>query len=1056
MRCAATHCRLPRKHHAALLFARIMKKHYTTTLIILLSVAWVRGQDPGFFLDDWQEKTAIRPSYQWKEKTSDAVSVQIRVDGGQVLKKVPQYIYGNNAVTWGGNMNQHATIMTDINNLNPHVLRWPGGNLSQEYFWNLSADQRPADIPADLNPWYGVSDDNWQMSTDDFYDLLKNTNSTGSICVNYSYARYGTGPDPVAKAAHLAAEWVRYDQGRTKFWEIGNENFGSWEAGYKIDVSQNQDGQPEYISGRLYGQHCKVFIDSMRAAAAEVGADIKIGVVAYDAEDSYDPINTNWNEGMMPEVGDLADFLIVHSYFTPHNQDSNIPTILNSHDETAHIMSAIVNDMQEAGKEMIPVAMTEWNIFAVGSMQQVSYINGMHAALVLGELLQNDYGMATRWDLTNGWNNGDDHGMFSRAGEPGVDQYNPRPVFFYMKYFQDYFGDQMVSAAVTGSEEVVSYASTFSSGEAGLVLINKGSAGETVQLELENFDLGARYYTMTLTGGDDKVDFSRKVFLNGIGGDEEGGGPDDYDLVNAHASSTREGIRVDLPPLSVVYLMVEQRGPLSYVSSNIQSDPQVIQVELSEEVLALSDPAGFEIVMNGSTSVAIRAIERDQDHPWLLTLTLDQTIQKGDELLLSYSEGSVITSEGELLPPFTNQPVSNLLPGDPFQITFRLRIAETELPVGNCQLSFNGVSAWSDESGQVNFSEPEGTYAFTANKLHLIPVEDLRYSIYSDTLIDVALDSVAYLVKFLVTDSMSGKTLSGVDCITGPTLETTGTDGSAHFLLHAGSHPFRIEALNYLEKEIRASIRSDTSFAVVLEQSHARVKFKLLSGLQPVDKALVVLGIDSLYTGQLGICSFESILLGEELDCLIERDNYYSQNSTFFTLGDTTVSVQMIKSVANVSFELSSESGPVTEAMVVMAQDTSYVNAAGLCKFYQLPKEEEIAYQVIGEAYELVSGLLTIRQDTTVLIALTLTAVPDLDSEGFRMYPNPAADRFVVESQLPVHRIEVMNLFGDLLQSLSGESKQRVEVTIHLAPGIYLVRVSSSSGSQFIRTLVKH
>ena len=143
---------------------------------------------------------------------------------------------------------------------------------------------------------------------------------------------------------------------------------------------------------------------------------------------------------------------------------------------------------------------------------------------------------------------------------------------------------------------------------------------------MENFDLGARYYTMTLTGGDDNGDFSRKVFLNGIGGDEEGGGPDDYELVKAFASSTREGIRVDLPPLSVVYLMVEQSGPLSYVSSRIQSDPHVIQVELSEEVLPVNDPAGFELLRNGSTAVGISAIQRDPAHPWLLKLTLDQTI----------------------------------------------------------------------------------------------------------------------------------------------------------------------------------------------------------------------------------------------------------------------------------------------------------------------------------------------------------------------------------------------------------------------------------------------
>ena len=59
----------------------------------------------------------------------------------------------------------------------------------------------------------------------------------------------------------------RYDNGRTKFWEIGNETYGNWEAGYMIDVTKNQDQQPAVVTGALYGQHVNVFADSMRAAA---------------------------------------------------------------------------------------------------------------------------------------------------------------------------------------------------------------------------------------------------------------------------------------------------------------------------------------------------------------------------------------------------------------------------------------------------------------------------------------------------------------------------------------------------------------------------------------------------------------------------------------------------------------------------------------------------------------------------------------------------------------------------------------------------------------------
>src|ERR1700712_2516654 len=101
--------------------------------------------------------------------------------------------------------------------------------------------------------------------------MLQQTDNTGIITVNYGYAEYGTGPDPVAAAAHLAADWVRYDNGRTQYWEIGNEDNGTWEAGYRINTATNHDGQPQIITGNLYGQHCRVFIDSMKKAAQEIG-----------------------------------------------------------------------------------------------------------------------------------------------------------------------------------------------------------------------------------------------------------------------------------------------------------------------------------------------------------------------------------------------------------------------------------------------------------------------------------------------------------------------------------------------------------------------------------------------------------------------------------------------------------------------------------------------------------------------------------------------------------------------------------------------------------------
>ncbi|MFH0757045.1 MAG: carbohydrate-binding protein [Bacteroidota bacterium] len=639
-----------------------LRASITVALLTIIASISVFSQDPGFFLDDWAARSAEIPDHEMVSKLSDPAMVKVKVQMDSVLKKVPPYLFGNNAVTWENKLPANPTAMNDLYNLNPRVLRWPAGSGSNEYFWNASPGQRPADIPAEINPWYGMNTENWQMSLDEYYALRSAINSNGSICVNYSYARYGTGPDPVANAAHLAADWVRYDKGRTTFWEIGNENYGSWEKGHIIDTELNQDGQPATISGTLYGQHCRVFIDSMRSAAAEIGAEIKIGVVVFGAENSWTPIETNWNEGMMPEVGDLADYLVVHSYFTPYDENSTVATILNSHDEAGKIMKALVADMAEAGHPMLPVAMTEWNIFAVGSMQMVSYISGVHAALVLGEYVLNGYGLAARWDLVNGWNNGDDHGMFSTGDEPGVELHNPRPAFFYMYFWQKYMGDRMVASAVEGANNVVAYASSFSTGECGMVLINKGRTGQIVEVEIDSMEQGRRYYTHTLTGGPDNGDFSRKVFLNGYGTDEEGGGPDEYESIKALACETGGGIRVELPPLGVVYLMVEKME-LAYASSRVETDPLVVDIQFTREVGSVGTPSGFVIAVNGTDTLKIDTVVTDPANTRMIHVHLEQAVLNTDVLTISFKGENVSAPDGDVLQPFTGEVADNLLPG---------------------------------------------------------------------------------------------------------------------------------------------------------------------------------------------------------------------------------------------------------------------------------------------------------------------------------------------------------------------------------------------------------
>ncbi|HTE00372.1 MAG TPA: hypothetical protein VK668_13860 [Mucilaginibacter sp.] len=541
----------------------------------------VKGSDPvnavtqGFFLDNsWQPKTFTVPATTQSVAKPAGKSIFVSVDLSKIITKTSPYLFGNNTNPFMGQFVTEPVLMSNISTLSPNILRFPGGSLSDIYFWNGNGTQplAPADAPAqllDLNGtasaagyWYGNNPANWTVTLDNYYKVLQQTNSTGLITVNYGYARYGTSAHPDQAAAHLAAQWVRYDKGRTKYWEIGNENYGNWEAGFRINTATNQDGQPAVLTPTLYGTHFKVFADSMRAAAAETGATIQIGIVLTEAPDNATGV-PSWNNGVLKAAGNSPDYFVVHNYYTPYQQNSNPNVILGTPvPVTKSTMDWVKTSAQNAGVMQKPVALDEWNIFSTGSNQMVSHIAGVHGVMVLGELLKNQFSLAARWDLANAWDSGNDMGMFNNSAnlsnnEPGGSAWNARPAFYYIYYFQKYFGDRMVASTVTGSSDILSYASSFTSGQAGDILVNKSATDHTVTILISNFLLGDKYYFYVLKGGPDAT-FSRKVVINGNVTSAASGGPPDFTSIKANSASISGGITVTVPAYGVVYLVADK------------------------------------------------------------------------------------------------------------------------------------------------------------------------------------------------------------------------------------------------------------------------------------------------------------------------------------------------------------------------------------------------------------------------------------------------------------------------------------------------------------------
>ncbi len=605
----------------------IMKMYYSILVCLLTFAVQSNAQDTqGFFLNDFAPKSATVPAYTEYAKPA-STNVTVAADMGNVVTKVSKYLFGNNANLYMTQMVDQPGLLGNIKTLSPQLIRFPGGNLSSVYFWNAAPGHPPADAPLklidadgkeqDAGYWYGKNTDGWTLSLDNYYKMLDQTASKGMITINYGYARYSTSSNPVAAAAHLAADWVRYDNGRTKFWEIGNESNGTWQAGYRINTLANKDQQPQLITGDVYGTHFKIFADSMRKAAKEIGTTIYIGAQLLQEEPASWATATDksWNQGVFQKAANVPDYYIIHSYYTPFQTNSSPADILTTASKvTTDMMTYVKAAMTTAGVTVKPVALTEWNIFAEGSKQQVSYVNGMHAAIVLGELIKNKYGQASRWDLANAWGNGNDHGMFSNGDEPGgIPRWNPRPVYHYMYYFQKYFGDQMVSSTVTGNTDVIAYVSKFTSGEAGLVIINKGITEQNIAVNLSNFGYGNRYYMYTLTGGTDNGDFSLKVNVNGQGPTLSTGGPPDVENIKSRSSLITDGVKLLAPKRSVTYVLIEN-------GNNIITS---VRESKTDEVKVYPNPSanGFEVEMTtaGFTSVLLT----DASGKEIIRMTID-------------------------------------------------------------------------------------------------------------------------------------------------------------------------------------------------------------------------------------------------------------------------------------------------------------------------------------------------------------------------------------------------------------------------------------------------
>ncbi len=403
-----------------------------------------------------------------KYAISTAATVAVNVDATRVVRTLDSQFTGINAAAWDSSFESQTTKAL-LNSMGVKILRFPGGSLSDEYHWQTNTTLN--------NTWQ------WATSFDDFASIATAIDSQSIITVNY-----GTG------TADEAAAWVRYSNLTKnygfKYWEIGNENYGTWET----------DRHAIRHDPYTYALEAKDYITKMKA----VDPTIKIGVVVTTGEESYvnnrshpatnprtGAVHNGWTPVLLATLKSLnviPDFVIYHRYEQNPGNESDAGLLQSAatwKNDAADLRRQLSDYLGSVG-DQVQIICTENNSVSFDpGKQSTSLVNGLFLADSIGNLLQTEFKMFVWWDMRNGYlldkNNSPALYGWRLYGDYGITSvdHEPYPTFYVFKllsHFAD-FSDSVVEAR-SQSPLLAAYASKRIDGRLSLMLINKSPTEE--------------------------------------------------------------------------------------------------------------------------------------------------------------------------------------------------------------------------------------------------------------------------------------------------------------------------------------------------------------------------------------------------------------------------------------------------------------------------------------------------------------------------------------------------------------------------------------------------
>ncbi|HEV2617565.1 MAG TPA: alpha-L-arabinofuranosidase C-terminal domain-containing protein [Candidatus Acidoferrales bacterium] len=301
------------------------------------------------------------PASILQEASAPATSAaaRIKIDFDRKIGSIDRNIYGNfiehlGRCIYGGIDDEGSPlsssdglrkdVLAAARGIHVSVLRWPGGNFSSGYNWKDGIGPKDARLRRWDTAWQ--EEESNRFGTDEFIDYCRKLGAEPYICVNM-----GTG------TMQDAADWVEYCNATTdtywanqrkknghaepynvKYWALGNEVYGSWQAGHK-DAA-------EYAADALEFGKMMRWVDQTIKLVACGGPGVE------------------WNLPVLEKLMDIVDYISLHHYGGSMDNAKEFQDAHNFEKQIGVLDAVITAAMSRSRKkERVAIAVDEWNIW---------------------------------------------------------------------------------------------------------------------------------------------------------------------------------------------------------------------------------------------------------------------------------------------------------------------------------------------------------------------------------------------------------------------------------------------------------------------------------------------------------------------------------------------------------------------------------------------------------------------------------------------------------------------------------------------------------------------